>query len=223
MGLIAIVTLGVAAEFTSLARPDMAFLLYAARRVLDGARLYVDVIEINPPLIVALNMPAVLLARLVGIGDILAYRVLVTGALLSALAFSAWSLRWSADLGGGNFRRRFVLVLAFALFLAAGDDFGQREHLLTALALPYALLAVGRAKGRPAPRSRAFAAGVFAGMVSPSSRTSSSFWQPSKATRCGEAGSGAFHLRRSGRPRSWSCTSPVLRSSPHNILHSSGP
>ena len=50
---------GCAAEFATFARSDMAFLLYAAERVLDGARLYVDVVEINPPLIVALNLPAV--------------------------------------------------------------------------------------------------------------------------------------------------------------------
>ena len=38
---------------------------------MDGARLYVDVVEINPPLIVALNLPAVLLARAVGASEIL--------------------------------------------------------------------------------------------------------------------------------------------------------
>jgi hypothetical protein len=56
-----------AAEFTSYARPDTGFLLDAAARVLDGARLYVDVVEINPPLIIALNMVAVLFARLLDI------------------------------------------------------------------------------------------------------------------------------------------------------------
>jgi hypothetical protein len=54
---------GAGAELASVARSDIAFLLYAAGRVLDGARLYLDVVEINPPLIIALNLPAVLLAR----------------------------------------------------------------------------------------------------------------------------------------------------------------
>ena len=164
MCLIAIVALGAGAEFVTFARSDTAFLLYAAERVLDGARLYVDVVEINPPLIVALNLPAVLLARAFGVSDIAMYRALVTLALLGALAFADWSLRRTLDAGSDRLRRRLVLVLAFALFLAPGNDFGQREHLLIALALPWVLLAVGRVSGRPAPAGPALAAGVLAGL-----------------------------------------------------------
>jgi hypothetical protein len=160
----AIVVLGAAAEFASFARSDTAFLLYAAERVLDGARLYVDVVEINPPLIVALNLPAVVLARVAGVSDIAVYRVLVTVGLLGSLAFSDWALRQTLGAGVDRLRRRLVLVLAFALFLAPGNDFGQREHLLVALALPYVLLAAGRLSGRPAARLPALAAGVLAGV-----------------------------------------------------------
>jgi len=162
--LIALVALGAGAEFATFARSDTAFLLYAAGRVLDGARLYQDVVEINPPLIVALNLPAVLLARAVGVSDIAIYRALVTLAMLGALAFADWSLRRALEPGSDRLRRRLVLVLAFALFLAPGNDFGQREHLLIALALPWVLLAVGRASGRPAPAGPALAAGVLAGL-----------------------------------------------------------
>ena len=47
------------AELRSYAQPDIAFLLDAGGRVLDGARLYVDVVEINPPLVIVLNAAAV--------------------------------------------------------------------------------------------------------------------------------------------------------------------
>ena len=156
-------TLGCAAEFATFARPDTAFLLYAAGRVLDGARLYVDVVEINPPLIVALNLPAVLLARALGVSDIAVLRLLLSAALLASLAFSAWALRLAlgADRTG---LRALVLLLAVALFLAPGNDFGQREHLLVALALPYVLVAVARATGRPAAAGPAFAAGLLGGI-----------------------------------------------------------
>ena len=162
--LIAIVALGAGAEFATFARSDTAFLLYAAERVLDGARLYQDVVEINPPLIVALNLPAVLLARATGVSDIAIYRALVTLALLGALAFADWSLRRALEPGSDRLRRRLVLVLAFALFLAPGNDFGQREHLLVGLALPWVLLVVARVSGRPAAAGPALAAGVLAGL-----------------------------------------------------------
>jgi hypothetical protein len=162
--LIAIVALGAGAEFATFARSDTAFLLYAAEHVLDGARLYVDVVEINPPLIVALNLPAVILARAVGASDIAIYRALVTLGLLGALAFADWSLRRALDPDSDRLRRRLVLVLALALFLAPGNDFGQREHLLIALALPWVLLVVARTSGRPAPAGPALTAGVLAGL-----------------------------------------------------------
>ena len=59
-----------------------------AGRVLDGARLYVDVVEINPPLVIALNAAAVWAARLLRVSEILVYRLVVTAALLGvAVAF----------------------------------------------------------------------------------------------------------------------------------------
>ena len=164
MCLIAIVGTGAAAEFAGVPLADTAYMLYAAGRVLDGARLYLDVVEINPPLIIALNLPAVLLARMAGVSDILVYRALVTAALLGTLAFSDWCLRQTLNPADDTLRRRLVLVLAFALFLAPGNSFGQREHLLVGLALPYVLLTVGRVDGRSAPVWPALAAGVLAGV-----------------------------------------------------------
>ena len=162
-GLVAMAALALAAQLAAPPTADLAYLLHAAARVLDGARLYVDVVEVNPPLIVLLNLPAVLLARASGLSEVLVYRVLVTGALLGALALADWALR---HLPGSTdaLRRRLVLVIAFCLFLAAGDDFGQREHLLAALALPYLLLAAGRATGSPAPRGGAVLAAALAGL-----------------------------------------------------------
>jgi len=160
---VAIVALGSAAEFATFARSDMAFLLYAAERVLGGARLYVDVVEINPPLIVAFNLPAVVLARWLGVSDIAVYRGLVIFWLLCALAFASWALRWTLGQERETLRRNLLLLLAFTLFLAPGNDFGQREHLLVALTIPYVLLAGARAGGRPAPPGPALVAGILAG------------------------------------------------------------
>lgn len=162
--LLAMLALAAGAQLASVPRADLAYLLYAAGSVLDGARLYVDVVEINPPLIVLLNMPAVLLARAAGLSEILVYRALVILVLLGALAFTDWTLRRLLGPDATTLRRRLVLVLAFALLLLAGDNFGQREHLLVALTLPYLLLAAGRANGRTAPAPAAIAAGVLAGI-----------------------------------------------------------
>src|SRR5436190_21788009 len=88
-----LVALGLAAELRSYMGADAGFLLDEAARVLSGARLYTDLIEMNPPLIVVLNMAAVLLARLFGVPEIVAYRVGCIVLLLGALALAAWLLR----------------------------------------------------------------------------------------------------------------------------------
>ena len=44
--------IGLVPQFLSRSLPDIAFLLYTAGKLLDGGRLYVDVLEVNPPLIV---------------------------------------------------------------------------------------------------------------------------------------------------------------------------
>jgi hypothetical protein len=153
-----------AAEFTSYARPDTGFLLDAAARVLDGARLYVDVVEINPPLIIALNMVAVLFARLLDISEILAYRIGFTVALIGALFLASWLLRrlFPREI---VLRRAFLLLLAFVLFPLAQQDFGEREHLVIALLVPYLLLATARRLGRDIARMPALAVGGLAGLA----------------------------------------------------------
>jgi hypothetical protein len=152
------------AEFRSYARPDTGFLLDAAGRVLDGARLYVDVVEINPPLVILLNTVAVLAARALGISDILAYRLGVTAILLAALWLAALWLRrlLPEDVG---LRYALVLLIAFALFPLAGPDFGEREHLVLALLVPYVLLAAARSRGQTVTPLQGVWPGLMAGVA----------------------------------------------------------
>ena len=159
-----LLAISLAAEFTSYARPDTGFLLDAAARVLDGARLYVDVVEINPPLIIALNMVAVLSARLLDIPEILAYRLGFTAVLIGALFLARWLLRrlFPREI---VLRRVFLLLLAFVLFPLARQDFGEREHLVLALLVPYLLLATARRLGRDIARMPALAVGGLAGLA----------------------------------------------------------
>jgi hypothetical protein len=156
-----LVALGLAAQFRSYIGPDTGFLLDEAARVIDGARLYVDLVEMNPPLIVLLNVAVVRFARAFGISEILAYRLGCAVALLAGLLLASWMLRRLLP-GELALRRAIVLLLAFALFDVVGQDFGEREHLLLALIVPYLLLAAGRAVRRAVPRVEAVLVGLLA-------------------------------------------------------------
>ena len=139
---------GAHGAFSFPANHDMAWLLHVAGRALDGAKLYVDVVAINPPLVIFLSMIVELVARVTGIWDITVFRLLVLGLAAISLLLAASLLR---DLLGEDrrpARHALLLVFAFSLVAFPGMEFGQREHLALLLALPYTLAVAGRAEGR---------------------------------------------------------------------------
>ena len=158
----AIIVLTLAADLARPARADMSFLLYAAGRLLDGAELYRDVVEINPPLIVWLNVPVVALARAIGVSELRLYPVAVTAVMAGLLAFCARVARRYALAEEPVVRSWLLLVLAVALFPLAREDYGQREHLVLGLVLPYLLLVLAHRREVPVPTAEAAAIGLLA-------------------------------------------------------------
>ena len=151
------------AEFQSVLRPDVAFLLYAAERVLSGARLYVDVVEINPPLIIGLNVPAVVFGRIFNVPAALVYRSCVLLLVVTSLGVSAALLKRLLARSPA-LRRGALLLAALVLLPMAEVDFGEREHLMLALFLPYAWLVALRARGLTVPAGLAALLGLLVGI-----------------------------------------------------------
>ncbi|HUF36793.1 MAG TPA: hypothetical protein VMN37_12635 [Gemmatimonadales bacterium] len=160
----ALVLLAAVPQFLSRTIPDTAWLLHVAGRVLDGARLYVDLVDVNPPLVVWLNFPVVLAARAAGVSDLLAYRLSVLALVLASAAACGWILRRLVLPDEPGLRRTLLLLLLFAMLPLAREDFGEREHLMLALAMPYVLLAAARLGRVEPPGSVAAAAGLAAGV-----------------------------------------------------------
>ena len=162
-GCAAVAALGLAAELARPATADMGFFLYAAGRVLDGARLYRDVVDLNPPLIIALNIPVVLLARVTGVSEFLLYR-LGSALFVGILFLYSARLILRYVLPGEPGRAGYlVLLLCFGLFGLARIDFGQREHFVLSLLVPYLLLVAAESAGRRPPPGEAAVIGAMAG------------------------------------------------------------
>jgi hypothetical protein len=120
---------------------DPSFILVATRRWLDGAVLYRDIIEINPPLIFYLTAPAVWLSNRLGVRDTVVFIWLVCGATAISLVWCSSLLDRVAVLSPA--RRAFIVAGCFlGLLVIPAYNFGQREHLFVILALPYFLAAV---------------------------------------------------------------------------------
>jgi hypothetical protein len=143
---------------------DSGWLLVVARRLLDGDRLYVDIIEVNPPLIVWLLLPSAWVGRHLAIDDTIVVAVPVIGLeilcglmALAALRRAPATPRTATTLAVGAF------LIAFGL-LSMGQV-GQRDAMAGLLLLPYAALATRAASGLSAPWLLSTVAGVAGGLA----------------------------------------------------------
>jgi hypothetical protein len=158
-----IVALGVLPAALGRVQPDTGWYLYSAGRVLDGQRLYVDLVEVNPPLIVWLDTAPVALGRLLHVPPDLVLTALVL-ALVAASVTSVGPLLRQIFPASAGLRQILVLTALFVLLPLPRLDFAQREHLLLALVFPYVLLTAVRAMKGSVGWTVAAAIGAAAGV-----------------------------------------------------------
>jgi hypothetical protein len=156
------VALAVSAQLAQPLASDVSWNLYAGARVLDGAAIGRDVVELTPPIILWIEALVAGLGRLTGLAGPAAQTAAVAGlALASAWASGALVRRYRLAASGVG---PLCGALVFLLVLLPGHDFGQREHIALLLALPYVVLVAARIEGAAVPPGVAIAAGVAAGI-----------------------------------------------------------
>lgn len=123
---------------------DVAWLIVAGSRLLDGAALHVDILETNPPLSIALYLPFVALERGTGIAAELWLRSTVVALVPASLWFS-WRILSKADPLYRQERFIWIAPLASAVLLVLfPDQFGQREQFTLIALLPWLALQAAR-------------------------------------------------------------------------------
>lgn len=143
-GTVALVTLA-----TTLLPPtnDAGWQMWIGQQILEGAGLYTDIVEINPPLWFWLAAPLAYLAKLTGCSS---WTVLVT-FLGASTAFSLWLTRC-----------RLWPIVIFAVFAVSLGATGQREQFALIAVVPYVFLAADRAAGAEVSKRHAIVIGVWA-------------------------------------------------------------
>ncbi len=117
--------------------PDTAWLVYAAQRVAQGQKLYVDIMETNPPLIIWLSLPAVYLGNWLRVNPAIIFQCFVTAISLISVYLVGLAIKkhnFFADKLNYNI---IIIYIVFGLFLLTPAIYGQREMLFIALVLPY--------------------------------------------------------------------------------------
>lgn len=155
--------MGTTAVFSYPAHHDLAWFLYAAAELLGGADLYVEVVEVNPPLIIWISVLAELGARITGLWNLFVYRALTLGLVVLSIVLCRRQLQ-RFDAPADTAVDLLTLLLTYAFIAGVGFEFGQREHLSLVLVFPFVLL-VARLIDAPGPAGREdVLAGVLAGI-----------------------------------------------------------
>ena len=141
---------------------DVSWLITCSERVLAGDRLYIDIVELNPPASVWMYVPFVWAAKLIGAKP---EAIVVAGFVAAACASVAATIRFAARLKDSPPRLWLAAVLSFVTLLLPMALFGQREHAALLLALPaIAALAVTAERGKIG-RLESVAGGLAAGLM----------------------------------------------------------
>jgi len=141
---------------------DNAWLMTVAERLLDGERIYADIIETNPPASFLIYVPAVFLARLLYLPVELATPALVFAAALGTIFLGSRIAR-KAGLLNGDSQRLAVNAGIFTLLTIPGICFAQREHVALVLLAPVLFVYAARAENAPVTPLCAALAGLMAG------------------------------------------------------------
>lgn len=143
---------------------DNSWLFTVCEKWLDGARVYRDIIETNPPASFLLYLPAVFTARRLHLPAEFVVSAAVFAGALGSIMFSRRIARECGLIrpGGGWLA---VNAALFALALVPGFSFAEREHIASILILPALAVFAARADARPVPGFPAAAAGLLAGLT----------------------------------------------------------
>lgn len=141
---------------------DVAWTVAAGVRVLDGASFSVEIVDNNPPLIYWLCAGVAALGRALGAPALTTYYAAALAAIAASAVLVGAVLRRS--LGDAGWADGLAITAAALLVWMPGYEFGQRDHLMLVLALPYVVAAAAWASGAPRGRGLRAAIGLLAGV-----------------------------------------------------------
>ncbi|WP_315813467.1 hypothetical protein [Bradyrhizobium sp. SZCCHNR2028] len=143
---------------------DVSWWLLVSERMLDGQRLYVDILETNPPMAGLVYLLAVALARAIHLRPELATNILIF-VLTAASLTLVWLLLRTSALRHRLADGRLAAWTTALLLIAPMYDFGQREHLALITILPAIAVYILRARRERVAPAAMLIAGLSAGLT----------------------------------------------------------
>lgn len=137
---------------------DAVWQLWTARQLEHGARLYTDILELNPPLWFWMAVPVVRLAEIAGTQSADALKIAFFGVISLSLVLVGALQRDQSPVP----RLTLYAALLLAFTVVALPDFAQREHYVLIASAPYVTLIAARSEGAEIPIWLAIVIGLLA-------------------------------------------------------------
>jgi len=157
-------SLGIFIQSVLYCNSDVSWLLHATQKFINGGHYYKDFFETNPPMILYLSAPSVLLAKLFHVS--LSFSFYACVFLMAIVSFFlCYSLLQKIFEDNYKFKPYLLLVtLIFIFILLPVYTFGEREHLTLILIMPYLFLVTLRLKNKLINRYCLLLVGLLAGI-----------------------------------------------------------
>jgi hypothetical protein len=143
---------------------DVSWLLVVGERMLDGQRLFRDIVEINPPMAPFAYLPGVALARLLGVDP----RHVIDAQLLllaAASLFASSRILRLSPAAAPSMSGMFAVWAAAVVTILPMHVFAQREHIALLTFLPALAVYALRSNREPLPLWAILIAGGGAGVT----------------------------------------------------------
>ncbi|MGD9108842.1 MAG: hypothetical protein PVI75_06740 [Gammaproteobacteria bacterium] len=142
---------------------DARWLLHATAKFISGGKYYHDFFETNPPMILYLNIPLVLLEKFLRLPFGFIFRAYVFLLAVFSLAICSVLLKKIYHDRPKWMLRIFICALTYVFVILPAHTFGEREHLALLLTVPYFFLVVLRGSNYKISIKLAVLIGVLAG------------------------------------------------------------
>ncbi len=143
---------------------DVSGLLNSTRLMLAGGSYTHDFFTANPPMILYLYIPPIIMNKISGISLILTFRTYIFILAVFSFLICFFLARSIFKTEDNILHKLFLGVILFTFLILPMQHLGQRDHLLVLLTMPYLLLVVCRLQNIPIPVFYAITIGIMAGL-----------------------------------------------------------
>jgi hypothetical protein len=130
---------------------DVSCLMNLMQRLLDGDKYYYDVFECNLPMACYIYFIPVLFSKLFLLNHIISLRIYVFCIAALSLFLCHLLMNELFDNKDRTLHMLLLCILTFAFVLLPAEQFGQREHIMIMLIMPYLFLCSIRLTNKKTP------------------------------------------------------------------------